>query len=111
MTALRAAFALVVAETTVEIVLVLTSGRWTLAGRIVIAACIGLKYLFAWRLLHRSAAAVLALALWEISALLVAAGADWAAPGRAALAVTAVVVIVLLARASRTFPEPVVPLR
>jgi len=108
-TALRAAAALVVAETTVEVAVVLASGRWTVLGRVVIAACIGLKYVFAWRLLHRSAGAVLALILWEISALLVAAGADWAAAARVGLAVTAVATITLLGRASRTFPEPVLP--
>jgi hypothetical protein len=111
MTALQGAAALVVAETTVEVGAVLLSGRWTLLGRLVIAGCVALKYLFAWRLLHRSAGAFLALALWEISAILVALRADWDMPVRLALAATAFAVLVLLGRASRTFPEPVVPLR
>jgi hypothetical protein len=107
--ALHAAVALVCAETTVEVALVLSSGRWTLLGRLVIAACVALQYVFAWRVLHRSAGAVLALMLWQVSALLVAAGADWAAVARLGLAVAAVTTIVLLARGSRTFPEPVLP--
>ena len=109
MSALHAAAALAVAETTVEVAVVVASGRWTVLGRLVLASCIALKYLFAWRLLHRSAGAVLALILWEISALLVAAGADWPGAARTGLAVTAVATIVLLTRASRTFPEPVLP--
>lgn len=109
MTSVRAAAALVAAETAAEVAVVLASGRWTVLGRVFIAACIALKYPFVWRLLHRSAGAVLALILWEISALLVAAGADWPGAARAGLAATAVVAIVLLIRASRTFPEPVLP--
>jgi hypothetical protein len=112
MTALAGAAAVVAAETTFEVGLVLAGGRWTAAGRVAIAATIALKYLFAWRLLHRSAGAVLALLLWEVSALLVAAGnGGWPALGRAALAATAVVAIVLLVRASRAFPEPALPAR
>ena len=108
---LTVAAALVCAETTVEVGVVLASGRWTLLGRLVIAGCIALKYLFAWRLLHRSAGAFLALMLWEISALLVAAGADWPAAARGALAATAVATIVVLVRASRAFPAPALPTR
>ena len=109
MTALKAAVALVCAETTVEVALVMNSGRWTFLGRVVIALCIALQYVFAWRALHRSAGAVLGLVLWQISALLVAAGADWALLARIGLAVAAVTTTVLLARASRTFPTPVLP--
>jgi hypothetical protein len=106
MAALKAAVALVVVETTVEIAVVMNSGRWTAAGRVAVSLCIALQYLFAWRALHRSAGAVLGLILWQISALLVAAGADWAPLARAALAAAALSTIVLLARATRTFPEP-----
>lgn len=111
MRALHAAVALVCAETTVEVALVLAGGRWTLLGRVVIAGCVALQYLFAWRALHRSAGAVLGLMLWQVSALLVAAGADWAAGARLALAACALATIVLLGRASRAFPEPVLPAR
>ena len=107
---LAPAIAVVSFETTVEVIVVAARGDFRPALRVALVLCIALKYVFAWFLGRRSAAALLGLVLWEVTALLVAlASTGWHAGLRAGLAVTALVTLFLLVRVARAFPEATVP--
>jgi len=107
---LRAAAGLVSIEALVEGLVVSARGELTPGLRVGLVACIGLKWLFAWRALRRSAGAALGLLMLEGTTVVAALGAVEADPGaRLALGVTAGAVIALLAASLHAFPPPELP--
>jgi hypothetical protein len=107
---LTPAVALVSFETTVEVIVVAARADYRPALRVALVLCIALKYAFAWFLGRRSAAALLGLVLWEVTAVLAAvASSGWHAGLRVGLAVIALATVVLLVRLVRAFPEATVP--
>jgi hypothetical protein len=109
---LRAAAVAATVMATAEIAVVAALADLRPPLRVTLALVWGLQYLLAWRLLHRSAGAVLFLVLFQVTALLVAAGArDWHGAVRAVLALGAVVTAVLVVRAAGAIPSPALPPR
>jgi hypothetical protein len=107
---LRAAVALVSAEALVEAVAVAGRSSLTPGLRAVLVVCIGLKWVFAWRVLHLSAGATLGLLLLEGTTVVAALGAtDSPTVVRIALAVTAAAVVGLVLASLHAFPSPALP--
>jgi hypothetical protein len=107
---LRAAVALVAVEALVEVVAV--AGRDELTGglRTFLVLCLALKWLFAWRALHRSAGAALGLLMLQGTTVVAAFGAeDLALPARLGLGATAALVMALLLASLHAFPSPSLP--
>lgn len=107
---LRAAVAVVSAEALVEAVAVVGRTSLTPGLRVGLVACLALKWLFAWRLLHLSAGAALGLLLLEGTTLVAAFGAVDADPlVRLALGTSSFAVIALLFASLHAFPAPTLP--
>jgi hypothetical protein len=107
---LRAAAALVSLEALAEALAVAQRGSLTPGLRGLLIACIALKWLFAWRVLHLSAGAVLGLLLLQGTTFVAALGAvDTATPVRIALGGSALTVITLLSASLHAFPTPALP--
>lgn len=107
---LQAAAGLVSVEALVEAVVVAGRTELTAGLRVGLILCISLKWLFAWRVLHRSAGAALGLLMLEGTTIVAAFGAtDTSGGARLALGVTAAVVIVLLSASLHAFPTASLP--
>ncbi len=107
---LRAAVGLVSAEALVEAVVVAGRSELTPGLRVGLVLCVGLKWLFAWRVLHLSAGAMLGLLMLEGTTIVAAFGAVESAFGaRLALGGVAVTALALLLSSLRAFPSPSLP--
>ena len=107
---LVAAVVLVAVETTAELAYVVGRGDLRPALRALFVVLIAMKYGFAWLALRRSAGSVLALMMYEATAVLAAvAGSDLSPGARAALLINGVAVIGLLASSAHAFPAPTFP--
>ena len=107
---LRAAAGLVSVEALAESVGV--SGRTELTPglRVGLILCLALKWLFAWRVLHRSAGAALGLLMLEGTTIVAAFGAvETDGLIRLALGATAATVLVLVSTSLHAFPPPTLP--
>jgi hypothetical protein len=107
---LRAAAVVVSVEALAESVAVV--GRTTLTPglRGLLVLCVGLKWLFAWRVLHLSAGAALGLLMLEGTSVVAALGAvETDGLVRLALGGTALLVIALLLASLHAFPSPAPP--
>jgi hypothetical protein len=107
---LRAAAAVIAAEALAEALLV--GGRTTLTVglRVGLISCIGLKWVLAWRVQHRSAGAALGLLMLEGTTVVAALGAvEATATTRLALAAASLAAIVLLLSSLHAFPPPALP--
>lgn len=107
---LRAAAGLVSAEALVEAVVVAGRSELTAGLRVGLVLCVGLKWVFAWRVLHLSAGAMLGLLMLEGTTIVAAFGAVEAAFGaRLALGAVAAAGIGLLSSSLHAFPSPTLP--
>lgn len=107
---LQAAAGVVSVEALVEAVVVAGRTELTPGLRLGLVLCIALKWLFAWRVLHRSAGAALGLLMLEGTTIVAAFGATTTSSGaRLALGITAALVIVLLAASLHAFPSATFP--
>lgn len=107
---LQAAAGLVSVEALVECLAVVGRGELTVGLRVGLVLCLGLKWLFAWRVLHRSPGAALGLLLLEGTTVVAALGAvEAGAAARIALAATAGTVVALLLASLHAFPPPELP--
>lgn len=107
---LIAAAGLVSVEALVECVVVAQRDELTPGLRAGLVACIALKGLAAWRILHRSAGAALLLLLLEATTVVAAFGAvDASTPARLGLGASALTVLVLVAASLHAFPSPELP--
>ncbi len=107
---LRAAAGLVSVEALVEAVVVAGRSELTPGLRTGLVATIAVKWLFAWRLLHRSAGAALGLLMLEGTTIVAALGAvEASAAVRLALGLTAAAVIVVLSASLHAFPSAALP--
>jgi hypothetical protein len=106
---LRAAVALVSLEAAVEAVLVAGRTELTPGLRTFLVLCISLKWVFAWRVLHLSAGAMLGLLLLEGTTLVAAVASDATTVPRLALAAVALTVLGLLSSSLHAFPSPTLP--
>lgn len=107
---LRAAAALVAAEALVEAVAARSRTKLTAGLRGFLVLCLGLKWLFAWRLLHLSAGAALGLLMLQGTTIVAAFGAvDLALATRPALGGTAAAVMALVLASLHAFPSPTLP--
>ncbi len=107
---LAVAVALVSIETLAEAVFI--SGRSELTGglRAMLISCVGLKWLFAWRILHRSAGAALGLLMFEATTIVAAFGSvEEGRATRVVVGATAASVIALVAASLHAFPSPSLP--
>src|SRR3546814_17597447 len=94
----------------VECVVVAQRDELTPGLRAGLVACIALKGLAAWRILHRSAGAALLLLLLEATTVVAAFGAvDASTPARLGLGASALTVLVLVAPSLHAFPPPALP--
>jgi hypothetical protein len=102
------AVAVVSVEALVESVAVAGRSNLSVGLRSALVLCVALKWLFGWRVLHRSAGA--ALGLLEGTTVVAALGAvDSPAAVRLLLGGTALAVIALLLASLHAFPSPTVP--
>ncbi len=107
---LQTSVGLVSAEALAEAVFVARRDELTPGLRVGLVLCIALKWLFAWRVLHLSAGAMLGLLLLEGTTIVAALGAvDTSDGARAALAVVALTCLVLLSSSLHAFPSPTLP--
>ena len=107
---LRAAAGLVSVEALVEAVVVAGRSELTPGFRVGLVLCVGLKWVFAWRVLRFSAGAVLGLLMLEGTTIVAAFGAVESSDGaRLALGGVALVVIGLLFSSLHAFPSPTLP--
>ena len=108
--ALRAAVVLVVVEALVEAIVVARRSELTPGLRVGLVLCLGLKWIFAWRVLHLSAGAMLGLLMLEGTTVVAAFGATTASPlARVALGAVALVTMGLLSSSLHAFPSPTLP--
>lgn len=104
------AVAVVSLEALVESVAVAGRDNLSVGLRSALVACLALKWLFGWRVLHRSAGAALGLLLLEGTTVVAALGAvDSPTAVRLLLGGTALAVIALLLASLHAFPSPTVP--
>ena len=107
---LRAAAAVIGAEALAEALAVGGRTSLTVGLRVGLVLCISLKWVFAWRVQHRSAGAALGLLMLEGTTIVAALGAvDTGAGTRLALGGTALAAIVLLLSSLHAFPSPSLP--
>lgn len=107
---LDVASVLVAGQAVVELVVLAWRSQLTVEMRVALALVVALQFLLVWRMRRHSAGAVLGLMLFELSSVLVAAGATgWPLAARTVLAVVAVAVIALLAASAHAFPSPTLP--
>jgi hypothetical protein len=107
---LRAAVALVAVEALVEAVVVTGRSELTPGLRVFLVLCVGLKWLFAWRVLRLSAGAAFGLLLLEGTTVVAALAAIESSTGaRVALGGVALAVLVLLSSSLHAFPSPTLP--
>lgn len=107
---LRAAAGLVSVEALAECLAVVGRTALTPGLRALLVLCLGLKWVFAWRVLRLSAGAALGLLLLEGTTIVAAFGAvDADGLVRLALGATALAVVALLAASLHAFPPPVLP--
>lgn len=107
---LRAGAGLVSAEALVEALIVAGRTELTPGLRVILVLCVGLKWLFAWRILRLKAGAMLGLLMLEGTTIVAAFGAVDAAMGaRVALGAVALTVIGLLSSSLHAFPTPTLP--
>jgi hypothetical protein len=107
---LRAAATVVAAETLVECAVVAARSELTPGLRGMLILCLGLKWVFAWRVLGLHAGAVFGLLMLEGTTIVAAFGAvDWTLPARLALGGTALVATALLLGSLQAFPSPTLP--
>src|SRR3546814_18114716 len=94
----------------VECVVVAQRDELTPGLRAGLVACIALKGLAAWRILHRSAGAALLLLLLEATTVVAAFGAvDASTPARLGLGASALTLLVLVAASLHAFPSHELP--
>jgi hypothetical protein len=107
---LRAAVGLVSAEALVEATLVAGRSELTPGLRAGLVLCVGLKWVFAWRVLRFSAGAMLGLLMLQGTTIVAAFGAvETALAARLAFGAVAVVSIGLLSSSLHAFPSPTLP--
>jgi len=107
---LRAAVGLVSLEALVEAVVVAQRSELTPGLRAFLVACVGLKWVFAWRVLGLRAGALFGLLLLEGTTVVAALAATEAAPAaRIAFGGVALMVLVLLSSSLHAFPSPTLP--
>jgi hypothetical protein len=107
---LRAAAGLVSAEALVEGIAVTGRTALTPGLRVLLVLCLGIKWLFAWRILRLSHGAALGLLLLEGTTVVAALGAvETDALVRAALGGTALTVVALVLASLHAFPPPALP--
>ncbi len=107
---LRAAAGLVSAEALVEAVVVAGRSELTPGFRVGLVVCVGLKWLFAWRVLRLSAGAMFGLLMLEGTTIVAAFGAVESSYGaRLALGAVAAAIIGLLCSSLHAFPSPTLP--
>ncbi|MFL6206558.1 MAG: hypothetical protein ACJ739_14555 [Acidimicrobiales bacterium] len=107
---LRAAVGLVALEALVEAVLVAGRSELTPGLRSFLVLCVGLKWLFAWRVLRLSAGALFGLLLLEGTTVVAAmAASESSGAVRLALGGVALAVLVLLSSSLHAFPSPTLP--
>ena len=107
---LRAAVGLVSLEALVEAIVVAGRSELTPGLRVGLVLCVGLKWLFGWRVLQLHPGAMFGLLLLETTTLLAAIGATDAGSGaRLALGAVALTVLVLLSSSLHAFPSPTLP--
>ena len=107
---LRAAVALVSVEALVEAVVVAARTELTVGLRVALVLCVGLKWLFAWRVIGLRAGALFGLLLLEGTTVVAAIGATESPAGaRLALGAVALTVLVLLSSSLHAFPSPTLP--
>ena len=107
---LTAAVALVVVEALVEAIVVAGRSELTVGLRSFLVLCVGLKWLFAWRVLRLRAGALFGLLLLEATTVVAALGATESPTGaRIALGGVALTVLVLLSSSLHAFPSPTLP--
>jgi hypothetical protein len=107
---LRVAAGLVSAEALVEATLVAGRAELTPGLRVGLVLCVGLKWVFAWRVLRFSAGAMLGLLMLEGTTIVAALGAVETAYGaRLAFGAVALVSIGLLSSSLHAFPSPTLP--
>ncbi len=107
---LRTGVGLVSAEALVEAVLVAGRTELTTGLRVALVLCVGLKWVFAWRVLRLSAGAMLGLLLLEATTIVAALGATDEPTGfRLALGAVALAVLVLFSSSLHAFPSPTLP--
>jgi hypothetical protein len=109
---LVAAAILIGVETVVELVFVAGRGDLSPGWRVVLVLTLASKGLLLWAAFRRSAGAVLALLLFELTSVFVAlVGGAMAWPVRLGLAVVGIASIALLAASAHAFPAPRLPER
>jgi hypothetical protein len=107
---LRAGVGLVSLEALVEAVVVAGRAELTPGLRVGLVLCVGLKWVFGWRVLHLSPGAMLGLLMLEGTTIVAAFGAVEAAGGaRLALGAVALTCIGLLSSSLHAFPSPTLP--
>jgi hypothetical protein len=107
---LRAAAGLVSAEALVEATVVAGRSELTPGLRVGLVMCVGLKWVFAWRVLRFSAGAMLGLFMLEGTTVVAAFGAvESGYVARLAFGAVAVVSIGLLSTSLHAFPSPTLP--
>jgi hypothetical protein len=107
---LTAALLLVAVEAVVEIVAVAGRSELVPGLRSMLAVCLALKLVFAWRVRLLRAGPALGLLLLEGTTIVAALGAvDANGLARLALGATAIIVLVLLCSSLHAFPEPPLP--
>jgi hypothetical protein len=107
---LKAAVGLVVVEAAVEVVVVARRDELTPGLRVLLALCIGLKWVFAWGALRLHPGAAMGLLLLEGTTVVAALAATEASPAaRLAAGGVALTVLVLLSSSLHAFPSPTLP--
>jgi hypothetical protein len=107
---LTSAVALVSVETLAEVLFVGDRHDLTPGLRVCLILCLALKWLFAWRLTHRSAGAALGLLLLEATTVVAALGAvDQPAGQRLAVGLCAALAVGLVSASLHAFPPPNLP--
>ncbi len=107
---LRSAVWLVSGEALVEALAVAGRTELTVGLRTGLVLCVGLKWLFAWRILHLGAGAMLGLLLLEGTTVVAAfAAVEAALTARLVVGGVAAAALVLLASSLHAFPSPTLP--
>jgi hypothetical protein len=100
---------LIALQTIAEVAYVIGRRELTVGLRVGLAAVVGLQYVFARGALRMSAGSVLGLLAFEAMAIVAAIAGDGALAIRAALAASAIAVLVLLMVSIAAFPSPDLP--
>jgi hypothetical protein len=107
---LTSAVALVSIETFAEALYVSTRHDLTPGLRGFLVLCLALKWVFGWRVTHRSAGAAFGLLLLEVTTIVAALGAvDQPLGERLAVGLCAAIAVGLVSASLHAFPPPVLP--